>query len=153
MTTYTIPVAVSVTLSGTEEDAARAVVAALAGARIVGPLPCETGEIECWWTPNQPTADGSDDEGHRLIWNKQPREGLSTGEWMILRLVEDRIKDYDLDLTLPTIEEIDAAIDGSMEGTALGEYIGAAWEAAAEIIHDMLPRFRDPDLREEEEEA
>jgi len=70
----------------------------------------------------------------------------STGAWMIASVIANRISEYALDAPPPSEEAICTAIDGSGQGTALGEYIGAAWDAAAEIVHDMFPQFRDPDL-------
>jgi len=69
----------------------------------------------------------------------------STGQWMIATIIAGRIEDYDLKKPFPSQKEISDAIDGANAGTSLGEYIGAAWEAAAEVVYDMFPQFRDPD--------
>lgn len=78
------------------------------------------------------------------------RDDLTTGEWMILRILEAKIADFGLSLALPTIEEIDDAINGSNQQTALGEFVGAAWDTAEEIVYDMFPQFREENFDEEE---
>jgi hypothetical protein len=79
------------------------------------------------------------------------RDDLSTGEWMALRILEAKVRDFGLSLPVPSIEEIDKAINDSMQGTALGEYINAAWDAAEEIVYDMFPQFREENFEDEEE--
>jgi len=68
----------------------------------------------------------------------------STAQWMVAVTLDGRISDYDLDLPMPTPKEIADAIDGAMTGGPLYASIGAAWEAAADIVYDMFPKFRDP---------
>jgi hypothetical protein len=74
----------------------------------------------------------------------------STGQWMVAQTLWQHIEDYELDLPMPTQQEISDAIDSANTGTALGEYIGAAWEAADDIVYDKFPQFREePDERED----
>jgi hypothetical protein len=72
----------------------------------------------------------------------------STGQWMVATTLWQRIEDYELDLPIPSQQEISDAIDGANAGTSLGEYIGAAWDAASEIVYDMFPQFREEDDRD-----
>jgi hypothetical protein len=74
----------------------------------------------------------------------------STGQWMVARTLDAKALDYGIDLPFPTQQEISDAIDGCYAGTALGEYLGAAWDAASEVVYDMFPDFREPDDEEED---
>lgn len=68
---YTIPVAFAVFAEDSDE-AARVLVRALADAHLVGiDVVDPTVEIECWWTPNHPWADGSDSYGPTLVWSDE----------------------------------------------------------------------------------
>jgi hypothetical protein len=69
----------------------------------------------------------------------------STGQWMVAATIAEHIADFGLTDPMPTQQEISDAIDGANAGASLGEYIGAAWVAAAEIVYDMFPQFRDPE--------
>lgn len=77
------------------------------------------------------------------------RDDLSTGEWMILRILEAKVRDFGLDLSIPSIEEIDEAINGSAQQTALGAFVNAAWDSAEEIIYDQFPQFREENFDDE----
>ena len=61
---HIIPVAFEV-YAEDESLAAKLLSNALAASKVVG------GYVESWWMPNHSDADGSDDEGHRLVW-KEP---------------------------------------------------------------------------------
>jgi hypothetical protein len=65
---YIIPVAFEVTAE-TEEAAARLVVDRLSRAAIV--VGGDDPRIESWSTPNHAFADGSTDEGDRLVWRNE----------------------------------------------------------------------------------
>jgi hypothetical protein len=67
----------------------------------------------------------------------------TTGQWMVALTLWQKIEDLELVLPMPTQQEISDAIDGCYGGTALAEYIGAAWEAAGEVVFDMFPQFRE----------
>lgn len=73
----------------------------------------------------------------------------STGQWMVAVTLDAKAIDYGIDLPFPTQQEISDAIDSAPSQHALGEYIGAAWEAANEVVYDMFPDFREPGWDEE----
>jgi hypothetical protein len=73
----------------------------------------------------------------------------STGQWMVACVIADYKDEWEIEAPIPTEQEISDAIDGANAGHALGEYIGAAWEAAAEIVYDMFPQFHEPEEDEE----
>lgn len=74
----------------------------------------------------------------------------STGQWMVAMTLDAHAIDWDIDLPFPTQQEISDAIDGCNAGTNLGEYLGAAWDAASEVVYDMFPDFREPGWDEED---
>jgi hypothetical protein len=69
-----------------------------------------------------------------------------TGTWMVAVVLATKIDDYELDVPLPSEKEISDAIEGSSAGTNLGEYLGAAWEAAEEVVYDCFPKFREEEI-------
>lgn len=73
------------------------------------------------------------------------RENLTTGEWMVLTAIEQRKFESGSDAPIPSIEEIDNAIDGSDQGASLGQFIEAAWDNAKSIVYDKFPQFREED--------
>lgn len=72
--TFVIPVAFEIV--DIDELMAAKRVAALLG---LLEIPVRFPEIHSWWTPNHPSADGSDDEGHRLVWT-QAQDSTDTPE-------------------------------------------------------------------------
>jgi len=77
-------------------------------------------------------------------------ENLTTGEWMVLTVIEQRKYESGSDAPIPSIEEIDNAIDGSDQATSLGEFIGAAWDDAKSIVYDKFPQFREANEEDED---
>jgi hypothetical protein len=73
---------------------------------------------------------------------------LTTAERMVLSVCEQRRGEIGSDAPLPTVAEIDNAIDASNYGRSIGEFIGAAWEDAHSIVYDEFPQFREPEERE-----
>jgi hypothetical protein len=69
----------------------------------------------------------------------------STGQWMVACVIASQIENYNLTDMPPSQQEISDAIDGANAGNSLGEFIGAAWDAAREVAYDMFPQFRDPE--------
>ena len=76
---FTIPVAFDIQASS-EEEAARGLVRLLEHRNLVGeqtlasmtiPGDIVRIEVECWWTPNHPFADGSDTGDPILVWQEQ----------------------------------------------------------------------------------
>jgi hypothetical protein len=68
----------------------------------------------------------------------------STGQWMVAMTIWQKIEDYGLDPRVPDVKDISDAIDRANAGNALAAYIGAAWDAASEIVYDMFPQYREP---------
>lgn len=67
---------------------------------------------------------------------------LSIAQTILLDMIEQRAEEAGLEPPALSPNRLDQIIDTANSGRSLREYVGAAWEAASEIVYDQFPEYR-----------